>query len=71
MSTIGLESWAVDLKDVGAIYPFQGWENSMVVIGVVLWLAWHVIQTRGENAEMADEARHASDEDTAQNIDRY
>lgn len=71
MSTIGLESWAVDLKDVGAIYPFQGWENTMVVIGVVLWLAWHVIQTRGENEEMADEARHASDDDTAQNIDRY
>ena len=26
MSTNGLTSWAVDLKDIGAIYPFQGWE---------------------------------------------
>ena len=26
MSTNGMTSWAVDLKDVGAIYPFQGWE---------------------------------------------
>ena len=71
MSTIGYESWAVDLKDVGAIYPFQGTETLLVIVGVALWLAWHVIQTRGENAEMADEARHASDDDTASNIDRY
>ena len=26
MSTNGLTSWAVDLKDIGAIYPFQGSE---------------------------------------------
>jgi hypothetical protein len=71
MSTIGYESWAVDLKDVGAVYPFQGSETLLVIIGVVLWIGWHVIQTRGENGEMADEARHATNEDTAANIDRY
>ncbi len=71
MSTIGLESWAVDLKDVGAVYPFQGSETLMVVVGVALWLLWHIVQTRAENAEMADEARHASDDDTKANIDRY
>ena len=27
MSTNGMTSWAVDLKDVGAIYPFQGCGN--------------------------------------------
>ena len=31
MSTNGMTSWAVDLKDVGAIYPFQGWEVAMVM----------------------------------------
>ena len=71
MSTIGYESWAVDLKDVGAVYPFQGSETLMVIIGVALWILWHVIQTRGENGEQADEARHATSEDTAANIDRY
>jgi hypothetical protein len=29
MSTIGYSSWAVDLADVGAIYPFQGYEVRM------------------------------------------
>ena len=34
MSTNGMTSWAVDLKDVGAIYPFQGWEVLMVILGI-------------------------------------
>ena len=48
MSTTGIESWAVDLKDVGAIYPFQGSEGLLVVIGVVTWIAWHIWQSRWE-----------------------
>jgi len=48
MSTTGLTSWAVDLKDVSAIYPFQGTEGIMVLIGVVLWIAWHVWELRWE-----------------------
>ena len=56
MSTNGMESWAVDLKDVGAIYPFQGSEVLMVIIGCVFWIGWHVIQTRHENAR--DRGRH-------------
>ena len=38
MSTIGYESWAVDLGTVGAVYPFQGWEVAMTVLGVLFWL---------------------------------
>ena len=36
MSTNGMESWAVDLKDVGAIYPFQGTEVLLVIIGLAV-----------------------------------
>jgi hypothetical protein len=56
MSTNGMTSWAVDLKDVGAIYPFQGAEVLMVIIGLIFWIGWHVYQIRQENAEIeADE----------------
>lgn len=72
MSTNGLESWAVDLKDVGAIYPFQGSEVLMVVIGVAFWIVWHVIQMRQENAEIeADMAADRSGDETRKAIDRY
>ena len=72
MSTNGMESWAVDLKDVGAIYPFQGSEVFMVIIGLIFWIGWHVIQTRQENAEIAaDMAADRSGDETRKAIDRY
>lgn len=72
MSTNGYENWAVDLKDVGAIYPFQGAEVLMVVVGVVLWLAWHVWQIRSENAELDEDVRMADQRKKAiDEIERY
>ncbi len=57
MSTIGYESWAADLAEVGAVYPFQGGEVLMALIGAALWIGWHVVQIKRENREM-DEARN-------------
>ena len=72
MSTNGMTSWAVDLKDVGAIYPFQGTEVLLVIVGLVFWIAWHVIQTRQENAEInEDMAADRSGDETRRAIDRY
>ena len=72
MSTNGMESWAVDLKDLGAIYPFQGSEVLMVIVGLVFWIGWHVIQIRQENAEIAsDMAADRSGDETRKAVDRY
>jgi hypothetical protein len=72
MSTIGLESWAVDLKDVGAIYPFQGSEVIMVVVGLVFWIGWHIIQMRQEAAEIEEEMKADARGDAARKlIDDY
>ena len=71
MSAIGLDSWAVDLKDVGAIYPWQGTETAMVVIAVALWIVWHVWQIRAENAEIREKMRHLDTNKAKAAIDRY
>ncbi len=72
MSTNGLTSWAVNLKDVGAIYPFQGAEWLFVILGVVFWIAWHVIQTRQETETIENELRADPRGDkTLASIDRY
>ena len=68
---IGLQSWAVDLKDVGAIYPFQGWETAMVTAGVVFWLFWHVWQISHENAELKAKSNHVDHAKAKAAIDRY
>ena len=61
MSTIGYESWAVNLAEVGAVYPFQGGETLMVIVGVALWIGWHVRQIQQENREIADEIAHSKE----------
>ena len=72
MSTIGLENWAVDLKDVGAIYPFQGWETAMVIVAVALWIIWHIVQIKAENAELDEDVRMADQRKKAiDEIERY
>ena len=71
MSTIGLDSWAVDLKDVGAIYPFQGTELILVIAGFVFWIGWHVVQARVEARELAEAERDFDAEHASGNIDRY
>ncbi len=61
MSTNGMTSWAVDLADVAAIYPFQGSEMLMYIIALVFWIGWHVVQFRQESAEL--ERNAAADRD--------
>ena len=72
MSTNGMSSWAVDLKDVAAVYPFEGTEFIMFIIGLAFWIWWHVAQMRMEK----DEIHHEMDADASgkkakEAIDRY
>ncbi len=61
MSTTPVETWAVDLTSLGPVYPFVGSETIMLVIGVVLWLAFHVIQIAQENRVLNEEASRLKD----------
>jgi uncharacterized membrane protein len=64
MSTTPIETWAgADLSQIGPIYPMVGTEFILVVIGVVFWLAFHVLQAGIERKELqADEAAAKSPE---------
>ena len=72
MSTNGMTSWAVDLKDVGAIYPFQGTEVLLVIVGLAFWIGWHILQTRQESAEInSDLNADKRGEEAKKLIDNY
>jgi hypothetical protein len=60
MST-GIETWNVNLLDIGPMYPFPGTEMLWVVIGIGSWILWHIIQWRMEAKVMAEERREFSD----------
>ena len=70
MTTTGISSWAVDLAEVGAIYPFQGLELIMLLIGLVAWIWWHVWSIRHEQTKHASKiAQHGSTEQIKNGID--
>ena len=58
-----METWAVDLKDVGAIYPWQGGEVVMVIVLLVFWIGWHVWQFNSENKIYEEEAAKFADKE--------
>ena len=63
MSTTPVDSWAVDLANVTLIYPGVGWEGTMTIVAVVLWLVWHVWQVRFENNTYKEDIeKHATSE---------
>ncbi len=68
MSTNGMNNWAVDLADVGAVYPFQGTEFAMVILAVVFWIGWHVVQLRSEETEVDHEMHSDESGERAKDI---
>jgi hypothetical protein len=48
----GLDSFA-DPQNIGPLYPFVGTEVLLAVVGIALWIAWHVRQVMIENRENA------------------
>ena len=73
MSTNGMTSWAVDLNTVGAIYPFQGTEALLVILLLIFWVGWHVLQHRVERREFDHEvaASKKSGDKVQKAIERY
>ena len=64
MSTTGVSSWAVDLAEVGAIYPFQGAEVIMLLIGLAFWIWWHIWSIKAENARYQEKVANHGNADT-------
>lgn len=64
MSTTPIDTWAVDLANVTAIYPWVGSEGIMAIVGIVLWLAWHVWQIKHENETYDQQIQRYGDQTT-------
>jgi hypothetical protein len=65
-------TWAVDLKDIGAVYPWVGLEVIMVLVAIAIWLIWHVVQIRMEENEYADDIkRYGGKENIKKALDEH
>lgn len=62
--TTNVDTWAADISQIGAIYPFVGSEVFLWIVGLVFWLGFHVWQMRHEAAELESDAKAASHPET-------
>jgi len=53
----GLDSFS-NPEDIGPMYPFEGLEWLFVVLAVVLWLGWHILQARAETRQQDEAVVH-------------
>jgi hypothetical protein len=56
MTTGNFTDWSGNMLDIGPLYPFVGWEGFMVLLAVIFWVGWHILQIRAENAQLEHEA---------------
>lgn len=68
MSTGSFENWAGNISDIGPIYPFVGSEVFLWILGLVLWILWHIIQTRMESRTYDEEVRKYGDAETLRRL---
>ena len=41
----------------GAVYPGVGTEGILVLVGIVIWIGWHVVSARQESDKLSKLAR--------------
>ena len=55
MSTGLLTSWNGTISDIGALYPFAGYEPLMFILGLAFWVGWHIKTLIREEREWEDD----------------
>lgn len=56
-NTAPFNDWSGNMFDLGPLYPFVGSEGALVVVLVLFWIVWHILQIRMENRTLNEEAR--------------
>ena len=54
---MAIENWTGNIAEITTLYPFAGSEFVLWIIGMVLWIAWHFMQSGVENAQYEEEKR--------------
>ena len=57
MSTGNFDNWDGNIADIGPIYPFVGSEVLKVILALVIWIVWHIIQIKSENKRYEEQSR--------------
>ncbi len=57
----GITTWNMNLLEIGAMYPFPGWEMLLAIAGIASWVIWHIVQMKAENKIFEEESKALAD----------
>lgn len=57
INTAPFTNWDGNMFDLGPLYPMEGTEVALVVLLLIFWIGWHILQIRMENRQEEEEAR--------------
>lgn len=68
MATGNVENWTGNIAEIGAAYPFVGFETPLMIAGIVFWIWWHITQIRKESAELDEEVKKFGNPETMHKV---
>lgn len=68
MTTAHFASWGGNIADLGPVYPLVGWEVPIFIIGLIMWIGWHILTIRQEEKELTEHTEAHGDRDSLTEI---
>lgn len=68
MASGQVESWTGNVSDIGPLYPFVGSEVFWFIVGLALWILWHVLQIAHEKRTHRDEIQRFGKPETLKKL---
>jgi hypothetical protein len=68
MTTANFAIWHGNMSEMGAIYPLVGWEVPIFLIGLAMWILWHILTIIQEEKEHKKHAEAHGDRDSLTEI---
>ncbi len=68
MTTAHFASWGGNIAELGPIYPLVGWEVPIFIIGLIMWIGWHILTIRQEQKQLKEHSEAHGDRDSLTEI---
>jgi len=68
MTTAHFASWGGNIAELGPVYPLVGWEVFFTIVGVILWIGWHILTVIQEEKVLREHSEAHGDRDSLTEI---
>jgi hypothetical protein len=68
MTTAHFANWGGNIADLGPVYPLVGWEVPIFIVGLLMWILWHILTIIQEEKELRKHSESHGDRNSLTEI---